>query len=160
VDIAFTRDIRSIEDAPEYLRPQFEKHWSYVHTVEWWVQHWEKTGLVDVQCAELLPESKDLLQDYVRERSQEQDEDSIMRAVRQDRDGLIALFCLVAWELTRRLITCRLNRLMSRNQYPGFATALSRWDYYIVILCCFDSPFAHNPANLDNRHATFDSSHH
>jgi hypothetical protein len=34
VDIAFTRDVRSIEDAPEYLRPQYQKHWSYVHTVE------------------------------------------------------------------------------------------------------------------------------
>jgi cyclopropane fatty-acyl-phospholipid synthase-like methyltransferase len=96
VDIAFTRDVQSIEDAPEFLRPQFEKHWSYVHTVEWWTQHWGKTGLVDVRCAELLAESKDLLRDYLLERPQEQDEDSIMRAVREDRDGLIALFCLVA----------------------------------------------------------------
>jgi len=96
VDIAFARNIRSIEDAPEYLRPQFEKHWSYVHTIDWWAEHWQKTGLVDMECAELLPESKDLLQDYVKERPQEQEEDSIMRAVRQDRDNLIALFCLVA----------------------------------------------------------------
>jgi hypothetical protein len=39
--------------------------------------------------AELLSESKDLLKDYVREQPQGQDEDSIMRAVRQDRDGLL-----------------------------------------------------------------------
>jgi SAM-dependent methyltransferase len=96
VDIAFTRDIRSIEDAPEYLRPQYQKHWSYVHSVEWWTQHWEKTGMVDVRCAELLPESDDLLRDYVRGRPPEQDEDSIMRAVPHDDEGLIALFCLVA----------------------------------------------------------------
>ena len=96
VDIAFTRDVRSIEDAPEYLRPQYQKHWSYVHTIEWWTQHWGKTGLVDVRCAELLPESDELLRDYVRGRPPEQDEDSIMRAVPHDEDGLIALFCLVA----------------------------------------------------------------
>lgn len=54
----------------------------------------------------------------------------------------------------------RLSRLMNRNQCPGFVTALSRRDYYIVILCCFDGPFAHDPANLDNRHAAFDCSHH
>jgi cyclopropane fatty-acyl-phospholipid synthase-like methyltransferase len=96
VDIAFTRDVRSIEDAPEYLRPQFQKHWSYVHTIDSWTQHWEKTGVVDVQCAELLPESDDLLRDYVMGRPTEQDEDSIMRAVPHDDDGLIALFCLVA----------------------------------------------------------------
>jgi cyclopropane fatty-acyl-phospholipid synthase-like methyltransferase len=96
VDIAFTRNIQSIEDAPEYLRPQYNKHWSYVHTIEWWKQHWEKTGLVDVRYADHLPESKELLRDYVSGRPPEQDEDSIMRAVPHDNDGLIALFCLVA----------------------------------------------------------------
>ena len=96
VDIAFTRELRSIEDAPEYLRPQYAKHWSYVHSVEWWKLHWEKTGLVDVQCAEILPESDDLLSDYVMGRPPEQDEDSIMRAVPRDDEGLLALFCLVA----------------------------------------------------------------
>jgi hypothetical protein len=64
--------------------------------VEWWKLHWEKTGLVEVQCAELLPESDDLLLDYVLGRPPEQDEDSIMRAVPRDHEGLIALFCLVA----------------------------------------------------------------
>lgn len=99
VDIAFTRELRSIEDAPEYLRPQYAKHWSYVHSVEWWKRHWEKTGLVEVQCAELLPESDDLLRDYVLGREPDQDEDSIMRAVPHDHEALIALFCLVARKL-------------------------------------------------------------
>src|ERR1700733_13115934 len=88
VDIAFTRELRSIEEAPDYLRPQYAKHWSYVHSVQWWKQHWEKTALVDVQCAELLPESDALLRDYVRGRLPEQDEDSIMRAVPRDHEGL------------------------------------------------------------------------
>ena len=96
VDIAFRREIRSIEEAPEYLRPQYQKHWSYVHTLEWWRSHWETTGLVDVRCAEYLAETGDLLRDYVRGRPDGQDEDSIMRAVSHDSDGLIALFCLVA----------------------------------------------------------------
>ena len=96
VDIAFTREVLSMEDAPEYLRPQFQKHWSYVHTVAWWKRHWEKTGLVEILHAALLPESAGLLRDYVQGRPAEQDEDSIMRAVPHDDDGLIALFCLVA----------------------------------------------------------------
>ncbi len=95
VDIAFTREIGSIAEAPQFLRAQFQ-HWFYVHTPEWWKRHWEKTGVVDVQCAELLPESDDLLRDYVKGRSPGQDEDAIMRAVPRDHDGLIALFCLVA----------------------------------------------------------------
>jgi hypothetical protein len=59
-------------------------------------RHWEKTGLVDVRRAELLPESNQLLRDYARDRPLEQDEDSIMRAVPNDSEGLIAVFCLVA----------------------------------------------------------------
>jgi len=95
VDIGFTRELQSIEDAPSYLRPQYPKHWSYVHSVEWWKRHWEKTGLVDVQHAELLPESNELLRDYVLDRPPEQDENSIMRVVPRDHEGLIALFCLI-----------------------------------------------------------------
>lgn len=96
VDVAFTRDISCASDAPEYLRPEFEKHWSYVHTIEWWKHHWQKTGLVDISHLDVLPESHDLLRDYARERLPASSEDPIMRAVLQDRDGLIALFCLVA----------------------------------------------------------------
>jgi cyclopropane fatty-acyl-phospholipid synthase-like methyltransferase len=95
VDIAFTREVQSMEDAPQYLRAQYQKHWSFVHTVAWWRRHWEKSGLVDVQCAEILPESRELLRDYVSYRRPEQDEDPIMRAVPEDEEGLIALFCLV-----------------------------------------------------------------
>jgi hypothetical protein len=49
-----------------------------------------------VQCAEFLPESGVLLRDYVEGRAPPQDEDSIMRAIPRDHEGLIALFRLVA----------------------------------------------------------------
>ena len=55
-----------------------------------------ETGQVDVQCAELLPESDDLLRDHVLGRPPEQDEDSIMRAVPRDHEGSIALSFLAA----------------------------------------------------------------
>jgi cyclopropane fatty-acyl-phospholipid synthase-like methyltransferase len=95
VDIGFRREIRSIEEAPEYLRAQYEKFWSSIHTDEWWRQHWQKTGLVDVQCSQFLPASDRLLRDYWTERPPDQDKDPIMRAVPNDREGLIGLFCLV-----------------------------------------------------------------
>jgi hypothetical protein len=83
-------------DAPEFLRPQYARYWSNVHTLAWWQRHWEKTGLVDLQCAELLPESDELLRDYVEGRAPGQLEDCIMRAVPGDHEQLIALFRLVA----------------------------------------------------------------
>jgi hypothetical protein len=80
VDIAFTREPRSIADKPQYLRAQYAKHWSYVHNVAWWKQHWAKTDLVEVEYADHLPESGDLLIDYVEGRPPQQDEDSIISA--------------------------------------------------------------------------------
>jgi cyclopropane fatty-acyl-phospholipid synthase-like methyltransferase len=95
-DIAFTRAIESEDEAPEFLRPQFAKHWSYVHTIPWWRRHWEKAGVVEVDCAEALPESEALLHDYVGGRPPDQDEDAIMRAVPRDHGGLLTLFRLIA----------------------------------------------------------------
>jgi cyclopropane fatty-acyl-phospholipid synthase-like methyltransferase len=96
VDIAFTRELAGKDDVPAFLRPQYARYWSHVHTLAWWQRHWEKTDLVEVQCAEYLPESDALLRDYVDGRAPQQDEDSIMRAVPRDHEGLIALFRLVA----------------------------------------------------------------
>jgi cyclopropane fatty-acyl-phospholipid synthase-like methyltransferase len=96
VDIGFRREIGSITEAPEYLRPQYEKYWSSIHAIEWWKQHWQKTGLVDVQHAQFLPESDWLLRNYWVERPPNQNEDPIMRAVQNDDERVIGLFCLVA----------------------------------------------------------------
>jgi cyclopropane fatty-acyl-phospholipid synthase-like methyltransferase len=96
VDIAFTREIQTMTEAPECLRSQYHEHWSYVHSIAWWRQHWEKSGLVDVQHAELLPESALLFKDYANSRTSGQGMDSIMDAVARDEDGLLALFCMVA----------------------------------------------------------------
>ena len=85
-----------VVECPEFLRPQYEKFWSSIHTAEWWKQHWQKTGLVDVQCAQFLPESDQLLRNYWVERLPDQDKDPIMRAVPNDDERLIGLFCLVA----------------------------------------------------------------
>ncbi len=95
VDIAFTRELRSAADAPEYLRTRYPTHWSFVHCAEWWRSHWTKTGMVDVLHAEYLAESEELLHDYVEERPPVGRENSIMWAVPRDHDGLIALMCLV-----------------------------------------------------------------
>ena len=96
VDVAFTRELESAADAPEYLRSRYPTHWSFVHCAAWWRSHWSKTGLVDVLQAEYLAESEELLHDYIEERPPAEHDNSIMWAVPRDHDGLIALMCLVA----------------------------------------------------------------
>jgi len=95
-DIAFAREIAGADDAPPYLRPTFGKHWSFVHSIDWWKSAWERTGLVDVVAAEPLAESRKLLQDYVVDRAATDRTDEIARAVIEDGEGLLQLFRLVA----------------------------------------------------------------
>jgi len=95
-DVAFTREIAEASDAPPYLRATFGEHWSFVHSIEWWRNEWERTGLVDVVAAEPLPESRRLLQDYVLDRAATDRSDEIARAAVEDDEGLIVLFRLVA----------------------------------------------------------------
>jgi SAM-dependent methyltransferase len=41
---------------PEHLRAWWEPGMSCLHTAAWWRRHWERTGLVDVECADAMPD--------------------------------------------------------------------------------------------------------
>jgi len=57
---AYKRELRSIE-VPEYLRDAFfSQQWHSFHTPEWWREHWQKTGAVEVFCAEEVPEAAEI----------------------------------------------------------------------------------------------------
>jgi len=94
-DVAFTREIAGQDDAPAFLRAAFPEHWSFIHSIDWWKLHWERTGLVDVVAAHPLAESRKLLQDYVLDRAAANRDDEIARAVVEDDEGLLVLFVLV-----------------------------------------------------------------
>jgi cyclopropane fatty-acyl-phospholipid synthase-like methyltransferase len=95
-DIAFSREIAGEDDAPPFLRAAFARHWSFVHTIDWWKSLWERTGRVDVVEARPLADSRKLLQDYVLDRAATDRNDEIARAAIEDGEGLIVLFLLVA----------------------------------------------------------------
>jgi SAM-dependent methyltransferase len=45
---------------PEHLRPFWAQEcWSW-HSADWWRLHWARTGLVDVECSDNMPEAWDL----------------------------------------------------------------------------------------------------
>ncbi len=51
----FTQDIQG--RLPEHLKPFWAQEcWSW-HPAEWWHQHWARTGLVTVECADNMPEA-------------------------------------------------------------------------------------------------------
>lgn len=51
--------VREFEgDPPSHLAPIWARQWDLwsLHSPEWWRRHWEKTGLVDFELADLVPE--------------------------------------------------------------------------------------------------------
>lgn len=45
---------------PKHLEPFWGQDcWTW-HTVEWWRRHWARTGLVDVEVVDVLPEGHEL----------------------------------------------------------------------------------------------------
>jgi len=57
---AYKRDLRN-DEVPEYLRDAyFNQQWYSFHSPAWWRHHWEKTGAVEVMCAEEIPEAAEI----------------------------------------------------------------------------------------------------
>ena len=95
VDACFSREIDSADQLPPELRAAWQADWWSVHTIDWWRRLWEKTGLVRVLCAELLPESELIKQRYIdgfRHDPAEQDFIALMEA---ENGQLVGTFRLV-----------------------------------------------------------------
>ena len=45
-------------DPPGHLAPHWAEHWDFwsFHSPDWWRRHWEKTGLVEIERADLVPD--------------------------------------------------------------------------------------------------------
>ncbi len=94
--------VREIEEVPQWLEPYWEDGFSTFHTPDWWRAHWESTGLVEVDRAELLPHgSEDWLlwtetsDDWKRDTGgvPYEKEAAMLRA---DKDGLLGFVAVVA----------------------------------------------------------------
>lgn len=49
-----TRELH--DGVPEHLRPHWESDFACFHSPGWWRAHWQRTGLVDVQVADDVPD--------------------------------------------------------------------------------------------------------
>ena len=47
--------MREIEGAaPAHLEPWWTGEGCYLHSADWWRQHWERTGILQIECADTL----------------------------------------------------------------------------------------------------------
>ena len=96
VDICFSKEINYIAELPEYLKEHYQDKWYFVHSIEWWVRMWNKTGHLKLQNAEIVPHNEFIKSEYVMDLKLKQKHDDIADALEKDTEGLINIFRMTA----------------------------------------------------------------
>ena len=96
VDACLSREIDSADEVPPEARATWQIDWWGVHTIDWWRRHLEKTGLVRVLRAELLPESELIKQRYVDRYRHDPTEASFIALMEAEDSQLVGNYRLVA----------------------------------------------------------------
>lgn len=103
VDACFTRELKSLSDVPEYLIPLYKTdNWDSVHSIQWWKNLWEKTGLVKILCAEILPQNDFLWHEYIKNAKDLESEKELVNALLGDKEKLIAYFRLIGQQTEKQ----------------------------------------------------------
>ncbi len=95
VDVSFSREIESFGDIPKFLKGDYSNYWYFVHSPEWWQQFWEKTGLIEVERAEILPQNEFLKSEYVKYYESADEKEPFAEALKADTENFINMFRLV-----------------------------------------------------------------
>lgn len=96
VDICFGKEINYLVELPEFLRPHYQDKWYFVHSLEWWVKMWNKTGHLKITTAEVVPQNEFIKNEYISDFKNIKKNDAIADALEQDKDSLINIFRMVA----------------------------------------------------------------
>ncbi len=96
VDICFSKEINYIAELPDHLKEHYQDKWYFVHSMEWWVKLWNKTGHLKIQNAEIVPNNDFIKSEYINDFKNTKKEDAIADALEKDTDGLINIFRMTA----------------------------------------------------------------
>jgi cyclopropane fatty-acyl-phospholipid synthase-like methyltransferase len=96
VDICFNKEINYLAEVPEFMKPHYRDKWYFVHSLEWWVKLWEKTGHLKILNSEILPQNEFIKSEYIVDFSDSKNPDAIAEALERDKEGLINIFRLIA----------------------------------------------------------------
>jgi cyclopropane fatty-acyl-phospholipid synthase-like methyltransferase len=92
VDICFSKEINSIDEAPDFIKDSYHDRWYYVHSLDWWTNHMEKSGLLKIVTAEITPENELIRSEYIKDIKQKGEKDEIAEAMEKDNSGMISVF--------------------------------------------------------------------
>jgi cyclopropane fatty-acyl-phospholipid synthase-like methyltransferase len=92
-DICFTNEVSNVEAIPSFLKADFFYFFQHVHSLEWWKNKWDRTGLLDIVVAEHCTNSSALKQAYIRMTKTEPD--AFSKALQLDDHNTLDFFMLI-----------------------------------------------------------------
>jgi len=95
VDACLTRPGFAPSKIPRSLRTAFKTIFRKLHPVSWWRKLWKSSGFMAIDRAEILPENKVILKEFVKDHRYSE-ESEVVRLLEQDKTGLVGLFRMVA----------------------------------------------------------------
>ncbi|MBM2811755.1 MAG: SAM-dependent methyltransferase [Chloroflexi bacterium] len=101
VDACLSREIESAAELPVEARAVWEQDWWGVHTIDWWRRLWQRTGLVNVLCAEVLPESDLIKQSYDDQYREDPAEAGFIALMEAEKGQLVSSYRLVGQRTDR-----------------------------------------------------------
>jgi cyclopropane fatty-acyl-phospholipid synthase-like methyltransferase len=94
-DACFTREILSMNDAPEFIQRDYVTLWSKMHSLDWWIALWTKESRIEVVKGEPFPETDIIFKEYIKDHRDDESERLVLQALRADKEKLFSLFRLV-----------------------------------------------------------------
>jgi SAM-dependent methyltransferase len=133
IGIAGAGLVREIEDAvPEHLRGWWTQDLWSLHSAAWWRRHWERTGIVQVELAETMPNGWERWLDW--HRAVAPDNATEIKALEEDRGRYLGYMRVIGrrrarakleeycWPDTLRVFPAKYTKKpLLRVQEPGLA---------------------------------------
>lgn len=102
-DVCFTREIETVQEVPAFLRKDYQSFWYFIHAVAWWRKLWEKTGLVQIVAAEILPAADLIREQYIQDYKNSHQKDPFAKALEKDKQHFISFFRLVGQRTSKEV---------------------------------------------------------
>ena len=100
-DICFSRKFNFLAEVPPFLREKYRLRWFYVHSLEWWQNLWNRTGLLKIKNAEIAEQNEFLKKEYIDYFKDSKQIDEIAEALIKDEDNLINFFVMTGQKTER-----------------------------------------------------------
>ena len=97
VDAFVDEEITSFDQLPAAARETWSRDdWYLVHSIPWWRWHWQKTGLVEIQCSEPVPASRQIAARYLERYQSDPGEEDFITFMRSDFGRRLGTFRMFA----------------------------------------------------------------